>query len=110
MYRLCSHSNKCSVILSCPVLNCHGIVINMGAICLKLLAPRGIAVVQSNLRLTKEGYEHPTKSLKKVTMAIDLLKKPESHVKLEPIDPIEDVQNIHQQSQTACFQCRGFSP
>ncbi|KAG8662283.1 hypothetical protein MANES_01G082850v8 [Manihot esculenta] len=34
-----------NVILGHPILNCHGVIINMGAMYLKLLAPRDIAVV-----------------------------------------------------------------
>lgn len=37
-----------NAILGRPILNCHGIVINMGVMWLKLLALKGSAVVQGN--------------------------------------------------------------
>ncbi|XP_021600715.1 uncharacterized protein LOC110606273 [Manihot esculenta] len=77
-----------NVILGHPILNRHGIVINMGAMCLKLPAPGGIAVVQGNPRLAKECYEHLIKSLGKATTPIELLEKSESHMKPEPADPV----------------------
>ena len=78
-----------NVILGRPVLNYHGIIINICTMCLKLPAPEGIAVVRGNPRLAKEYYGRLVKSLEKATMPIDLLEKQESHIKLEPANLVE---------------------
>lgn len=49
-------------------------------------------MVRDNPRLAKERYGHPAESLEKATMPIDLLERLESHIKLEPADPVEEVQ------------------
>ncbi|KAG8635744.1 hypothetical protein MANES_16G059350v8 [Manihot esculenta] len=72
-----------NVILGHSVLNCHGIVIKMGAMCLKLPALGGLAVVRGNQKSAKECYRHSTKSLGKATMPINLLKKLDFHIKPE---------------------------
>lgn len=79
-----------NVILGRTVLNYHGIIINVGAMCLKLLAPGGLTIVQPNQKSTQECYRDPTESLEKVTIPINLLEKPNSHIKLESIDPVEE--------------------
>lgn len=43
-----------NVILGRPVLNCHGIVINMDFLCLKLPAPEGVAIVRVSQKLAQE--------------------------------------------------------
>lgn len=68
-----------NAILDRPVLTCHDIVINMGVISLKLPTPGELAVIQGNQKSAQECYRHSTKSLRKVTLPIDLLEKPNSH-------------------------------
>lgn len=82
-----------NVIFGRPVLNYHrGIVINMGAMFLKLLALGGLAVVRDSQKLAHECYKHSTKSFRKETISINLLEKLDSHMKAELEDPIEEVQ------------------
>ncbi|XP_021631828.1 uncharacterized protein LOC110629220 [Manihot esculenta] len=60
-----------NLILDRLVLNCYGIVINMSAICLKLPALRGIAVVRGNPRLAKEDVTRVDPALITHKMFID---------------------------------------
>lgn len=81
-----------NVILGRPVLKCHDIVFNVDTMCLKLLVLKGIVVIRGNPKMAKECYKHKKKKPQKSNNALRLTgKKLESHIKSEPIDPIEKV-------------------
>lgn len=64
-----------SLILGRLVVNCHGIIINMSALCLKLSALRELAIVRGSQKSTQECYRHSKKSPRKAKMPIDILEK-----------------------------------
>lgn len=76
-----------NVIYGRSILNCPGRIINMGASCLKLPTLERLAIVRGSQKSAQECYRHSTKSLGKATMLIDLLEKPDSHIKPELADP-----------------------
>ncbi|KAJ9183387.1 hypothetical protein P3X46_007249 [Hevea brasiliensis] len=75
-----------NAILGQPILNGNNILINMDYLCLKLLAPSGIAVVRGSQKLAQECYSWSTKAIRKATLPINLLEKPESNISPEPAD------------------------
>lgn len=79
-----------NVILRCLVLNFHDIVINIGYLCLKLLAQEGVAIDRGNQKYAQEYYRHSTKDLGKITMP--LLEKLEFHTKPEPTSPVKEIE------------------
>ena len=54
-----------NVILDRLVLNYHGIFINMGAMCLKLPAPRGLVVNRGNQKSPKNATNTPQEASEK---------------------------------------------
>lgn len=74
------------------VLNSHGIIINMGCLCIKLTASSGIAIVKQSQKLTRECYRNSTKDMSKSTILSDLLEKSENHIKAKPIDIVNIVE------------------
>lgn len=80
-----------NIILDRLVLNCHEIVINISALCLKFPTPRGLAIIRGNHKSTQEYYIISMKSLGKAMMPINLLEKIDSYTKPEPTDSIKEV-------------------
>ncbi|KAJ9134997.1 hypothetical protein P3X46_032223 [Hevea brasiliensis] len=73
-----------NVILGRLILNDNNILINVDCLCMKLLAPGGIAMVRKSQKSTQECYKYSIKAVAKVTLSINLLKKLQSNISSKP--------------------------